>query len=204
MEDASKMLDTHVLGAIRVLKGVLPTFRAQKSGLIINMSSFSGLVGIPGGGIYVMCKFALEGLSETYAAELSSFNIRVVILEPGAFKTDVVKKAQGDHLKKFGPHYLDSAVGNTLNLTRSLSDNDAGRSGDPAKLGQRVVEIVTGEGFAEGLGDVLRFPMGRDSLSLIEGKVKKLVRDVEVTKSLACSTDFDGHIGVGAAELLKS
>lgn len=198
------MLDTHVLGAIRVLKGVLPTLRAQKSGTIINMSSFSGMVGVPAAGLYNMCKFALEGLSETYQAELSSFNIRVIILEPGAFKTEVLRKARGEDLSKFGLHYLNSAVGHTLELTRGLAEDDSSVAGDPAKLGQRVIEIVSGEGFAKGTHDVLRFPMGRDSVSLIEGKVKKLVQDIELTKPLACSTDFDGHAGSVTSDLLKS
>ena len=196
------MVDTHVFGAMRVLKGVLPVFRAQRSGVIINMSSFSGLLGSPGAGLYCMCKFALEGISEAYQAELAAFNIRVVILEPGAFRTNVLKRALGSGLDGIGAHYMESAAGNTIRITRALTANEKELvSGDPDKLGQRVVEIVEGAGAAKGLEKVLRFPMGRDSISLIDEKVKKLLEDLELTKGFAQSTDYDGHRGGGATNV---
>ena len=63
------MLSTHLLGAIRVLKGILPFFRLNKSGTVVNMSSIFGQVAVPGNGVYSLCKFALEGASEALAAE---------------------------------------------------------------------------------------------------------------------------------------
>lgn len=105
------MLATHLFGAIRVLKGVLPFFRAQQSGTVVNMSSILGQVAVPGGGVYSLCKFALEGASEALAAELATFGIRVVILEPGQFRTGLIGTPGVLGSGVVGDHYQSSAVG---------------------------------------------------------------------------------------------
>lgn len=196
------MFDTHVLGAIRVLKGVLPFFRKQNSGAIVNMSSFSGIAGTPGAGLYCISKFALEGLSETLQHELAPFNIRVIILEPGAFRTTIMKKATAPDLGGIGQHYMQTAVGDTIRITQELADSaEQLVSGDPVKLGQRVFEIVHGVGHAEGTERILRFPFGNDALQIIGSKVEGLVKEFSLTKVLAKSANFDGHEGSGAAGL---
>lgn len=196
------MLETHVLGAIRVLKGVLPFFRAQKSGTIVSMSSFSGMVGIPGAGLYNICKFALEGLSETLQRELRSFDVRVIILEPGAFRTSILKKATDPDTASIGSHYLASAVGDTIKITRSMAESPEELiAGDPARLGQRVYEIVHATGAGRGLDHVLRFPFGTDSLHLIEAKINSLSKDFEQTRELALSANFEGETRLGGINL---
>jgi short-subunit dehydrogenase len=72
---------------VRVTNAVLPTMRQQRSGLIINVSSLAGLVGVPGQGFYAASKHALEGYTETLQSELQQFNIRVSLVEPGFFRT---------------------------------------------------------------------------------------------------------------------
>lgn len=196
------MFNTHVFGAIRVVKAVLPFFRAQNSGVIINMSSFSGITGTAGAGLYCMCKFALEGLSETLQRELSPFNIRVIILEPGAFRTSILKKATDTATPGIGAHYLDSAVGDTIRITQSLAERpDELVSGDPDKLGQRIVQIVNATGLAAGTESILRFPFGNDALHLIGSKIETLVQEFGLTKSLAQSVNVAGHDGSGASGL---
>ncbi|KAJ9612958.1 hypothetical protein H2200_002899 [Cladophialophora chaetospira] len=204
IEDITRMLDTHVIGAIRVTKGVLPTMRAQESGVIVNMSSFSGFIGHAGCGLYSMSKFALEGISEVWAAELGPFGIRVVLLEPGAFRTLLVKKVKADTVTRseIGVHYLETDVGKTIQITEDLADNPEKLvAGDPSKLAERVMEIVDVTGHAKETRDVLRFPLGKDSLHIIEGKLRKLQSDFEATKALAQSTDYDAHVGGGAGDL---
>ena len=81
--------DTNLLGTIRVTQQVLPTMRAQKSGIIVNISSVVGRFGLPGMSAYVATKFAMEGLSESLSHEVAQFGIKVVLVEPGVVKTKI-------------------------------------------------------------------------------------------------------------------
>jgi len=80
-------LDLNVVGTIRVAKAVLPKMRAQKSGLIIQLSSVVGRIAVPGFGVYNASKWAVEGISEAMRYELAPHGIDVVIVEPGPFAT---------------------------------------------------------------------------------------------------------------------
>ncbi len=81
-------LDLNIVGNIRVAKAVLPGMRAQKSGLIIQISSIAGRVAVPGFGIYNASKWGVEGLSEAMRYELAPLGIDVAIVEPGPFSTN--------------------------------------------------------------------------------------------------------------------
>jgi NAD(P)-dependent dehydrogenase (short-subunit alcohol dehydrogenase family) len=90
MDEIKRQFETNFFGAIRTIKEVLPTMRDQKSGIIVNVSSLSGLVGIPAQCIYCSSKFALEGLSESISYELQPFGIKVILIEPGVINTSFV------------------------------------------------------------------------------------------------------------------
>jgi short-subunit dehydrogenase len=90
IEEIKKQFETNLFGAIRTIKEVLPTMREQKNGIIINISSIAGVVGIPAECIYVSTKFALEGLTESISYELQPYGIKVVIIEPGVINTNFV------------------------------------------------------------------------------------------------------------------
>src|SRR6187399_447381 len=77
IETAMRVFDTNFWGVVRVTNAVLPTMRKKRSGLIINVSSLAGLVGVPGQGFYAASKHALEGYTETLQTELQQFDIRV-------------------------------------------------------------------------------------------------------------------------------
>ena len=90
IDEAKKQFETNFFGAIRTIKEVLPTLRKQKNGIIINVTSLAGVVGIPAECIYVSTKFALEGLSESISYELQPYGIKVIIIEPGVINTNFV------------------------------------------------------------------------------------------------------------------
>ena len=90
IEEIKKQFETNLFGAIRTIKEVLSTMREQKNGIIINVSSIAGVVGIPAECIYVSTKFALEGLTESISYELQPYGIKVVIIEPGVINTNFV------------------------------------------------------------------------------------------------------------------
>lgn len=93
MEEASgdevkKQIDTNLIGVINTIQEVLPQMRKQKSGIIINITSVAGSFGMPMFSLYNATKFAIEGLSESLAFELSTFGIKVKTVAPGAFRTN--------------------------------------------------------------------------------------------------------------------
>ncbi|UII26735.1 SDR family oxidoreductase [Fulvivirga maritima] len=93
-EQINKLFDTNVYGPMRVTRAILPHFRAQKSGVIINISSQGGRITFPTCGMYHATKFALEGFTEALAYELIPFNIRTKIVEPGSTATKFVGAAE--------------------------------------------------------------------------------------------------------------
>ncbi len=82
IEEAQAQLETNFFGVLRVCQAVLPAMRAQREGLIVNVSSIGGLVGLPFQALYSAAKFAVEGLTEALRMEVRSFGIRVVLIEP--------------------------------------------------------------------------------------------------------------------------
>lgn len=90
IEEIKKQFETNLFGAIRTIKEVLPTMREQKNGIIINVTSIAGIVGVPAECIYVSTKFALEGLSESISYELRPYGIKLILIEPGVINTNFV------------------------------------------------------------------------------------------------------------------
>jgi NAD(P)-dependent dehydrogenase (short-subunit alcohol dehydrogenase family) len=88
-DELRHVYDVNVFGAWGMVKAVLPHMRAARAGLIVNVSSMAGRMTFPGLGAYGSSKFALEGLSESWRHELRPFGIRVVAVEPGAYRTDI-------------------------------------------------------------------------------------------------------------------
>ena len=88
IEEVKDQYETNLFGTLRMVKAVVPAMRQQRSGLIINLSSISGLIPFPLFGIYSSSKFAVESLSESLRFELSPFGIKVVLVEPGSFLTN--------------------------------------------------------------------------------------------------------------------
>ncbi|MEM7123048.1 MAG: SDR family oxidoreductase [Pseudomonadota bacterium] len=88
MESVRRQFDTNVIGLIEVTKAVLPLFRAQQSGTIVNVSSVGGKITMPLGTLYHGTKFAVEGMSEALHYELAPLGIKVKIIQPGAIETD--------------------------------------------------------------------------------------------------------------------
>ena len=88
MENIRRQFDTNVIGLLETTKAVLPHFRQQKSGVIVNISSIGGKMAFPLGTLYHGTKFAVEGISEALSYELESIGIKVKLVEPGAIATD--------------------------------------------------------------------------------------------------------------------
>lgn len=92
VEEIRQQYETNILGVVRLVKAAAPLLREQRKGLIVNISSLSGLLTLPFSGPYSSSKYALESLSDAWRLELAPFGIKVVLVEPGAFQTAFSQK----------------------------------------------------------------------------------------------------------------
>ncbi len=107
IEHIKKQFETNLFGAIRTIQQVLPIMRDQRSGIIVNISSISGQIGFPAQSVYVSTKFALEGLTESFAYEVQPYGISVVLIEPGVINTNFVENIMiPDNMQRISSHLL--------------------------------------------------------------------------------------------------
>jgi len=116
MEAIKQQFETNLFGPIRMIKEVLPIMRKQRDGIIINVSSISGMLGIPGSSAYVSTKFALEGLSESISYEIEPYGIKLILIEPGVINTNFVSNLNL-------PNPVDNRTQKTILKGRASSDN---------------------------------------------------------------------------------
>ena len=179
MADLRAVLDVMFFGAVAMTKAVVPLLRGQGSGTIVQMSSMGGLLAPPAFGAYCAAKFALEGLSEALAAEVGPLGVKVLIVEPGAFRTSFGGSAM--HRSRTIDAYAE-----TTGATRAAVDGmDGSQPGDPAKAAAAIVRAV-------GAPDApLRLALGGDAVDAIRGKIAGLERDLESWEDVSRATALD-------------
>ena len=152
--------------------------------------------------MYNSTKAAGESLHETLQIELAPFNIRSIVLTAGLYRTGVCSNAPLP-AHGFNQNYLEgTAVGPVMGLFSGIiADPETNMPGDPTKFGERVVEVVDGTGYGSGLQKHGRVFTGRDSLEMAQKKIDILNVDLEASRKIAASTDFDGHTGRGVAQV---
>lgn len=138
IEEAKALFETNVFGLLRVCHAVLPTMRAQRSGLIVNIGSIGGLMGLPYQGLYSASKFAVEGLSASLRMEVRPWHIDVVVLAPGDIKTPFT--AHRRHTAASARSEVYQAA-----YARALAriEADEQQGADPAVVGRALVRIAT-------------------------------------------------------------
>ena len=178
-DEARAMFDVHVFGVWNVLRAVLPLFRANKGGHIMNVSSVFGLVAGPGWGLYNATKFALEGLTDALAQEVAEFGIKVTLVEPGYFRTDFLTT---DSLAL--PANPLAAYGPVRETTRVHLGLQGSQLGDPAKAAAAMITLA-----GSGAGPLHQL-LGSDSYAYATAKLEAMRTDFEAGRALALSTDF--------------
>jgi NAD(P)-dependent dehydrogenase (short-subunit alcohol dehydrogenase family) len=173
--------ETNVFGALNAIRAILPQMRQQRSGYILNLSSVGGVVSFPGSGIYCSTKFALEGISEALAAEVAPLGIKIIIVEPGAFRTDF----SGRSLVVSGTQIADYEQ--TVGAMRQwLRDIDGKQPGDPLKAAAAMIKAVESE------DPPLRLALGADAVEAINNKLDSVRSQLESWKQVALDTAFEG------------
>ncbi|KAK3679613.1 hypothetical protein LTR37_021363 [Vermiconidia calcicola] len=191
MDAIRAQFETNLIGALTVTKASIPHLRAQRSGTIVNISSTSGISGNAGYSLYAASKFALEGASESLAAELAPFKIRVLVVEPGAFRTNF-QSAAASAEQGVSDAYKGTPADAIAQRMRSVHGTQAG---DPAKAGQAIVEVVTGQGRGADVvwngGSVLRLPLGKDAVQRAYAKLNNFSANVEQVRHISEWAIFD-------------
>lgn len=176
MEEWRQQMDTNFFGVVEVSRSVLPIMRRQGEGCIINVSSVSGLLGFPGYAPYAASKFAVEGFSESLRQELLPFGIRVILVEPGSFRTPIWGKGLGGIRIHAGSPYQQQ-----LEEVLRYSRRTAETAPDPRQVAELIGRLVLKR------APKLRYPIGKGSLVLILGKALLPWKILErfIAKSLA-------------------
>ena len=185
VEEASEaevraVFENNLFGMLAVTRAVLPSMREHRSGTIVNVSSVGGIASRSGGGIYAGTKFAIEGVSEAMRAELAPLGIRVVIVEPGAFRTDFHDPGS----IRFSERVIEDYAATSGEFRDAAVSTNHRQRGDPRKAAAAMIEAATA---AE---PPLRLVLGADALARIEAKLDQVRADLDAWREVTVSTDL--------------
>lgn len=173
--------DTNVFGLMHVTRAVLPVMRARRAGRIFNISSVGGIVGGPSGTLYCASKFAVEGFTESLAAEVRDFGIHVTVVEPGFFRTDFLEPTSVRH----GSQPIADYAAVSQALKTFYDSRSRNQAGDPAKLGLALIAL------ADADQPPVRWAAGTDAVGMVEGKIASLQAELDAWRALSLGTDGD-------------
>ena len=137
LEDVKLQMGTNVMGVVNTIQAVLPVMRRQEKGLIINISSIGGIMGLPFQGFYSASKYAVEGLSEALRMEVKQFNIKVVVIEPGDFATNFTANR-----KIVANGMTSSAYKEQFTKSLAIIEKDEKGGMPPEFLAKKLLKIV--------------------------------------------------------------
>src|SRR6185503_14382085 len=157
------LFDLHVFGPFALTRAVLPHMRERGEGAIVMMSSVGGQVVMPRFGAYCATKFAVEAVADALAAEVNPFGIRVLVVEPGAFRTNLFGPGAAV-MSAENPAYADTAGA----TRRFVEGGDGTQPGDPAKAAAAIRSALAAD------EPPLRLPLGNDAVDGILGHLESV------------------------------
>jgi NAD(P)-dependent dehydrogenase (short-subunit alcohol dehydrogenase family) len=173
------LFEVHLFGPAALIRAVLPHMRSRRAGAIVQMSSMGGQMSFAGFGAYSATKFALEGMSVALADEVRPLGIKVLIVEPGAFRTELF-----GNISASAPtaDYAD-----TVGQTRHVIEVSAGEQpGDPAKAAAAILTAL------DAPDAPLRLPLGDDAVEAILGHLDSTRADIAAWEKVARDTRLPG------------
>jgi NAD(P)-dependent dehydrogenase (short-subunit alcohol dehydrogenase family) len=176
IDDLRTLMDTMFFGAVALTKAVLPQMRERRSGAIVQISSMGGQISPPGFGAYCSAKFALEAISESLATEVEPYGIRVLLVEPGSFRTEF----GGDrmHYSRDSGLYTETAGANRA----AIESLDGSQPGDPRKAAAAILEVLDADRAP------LRLALGADAVDAIRAKHERLRADLDDWEAISRAT----------------
>ncbi len=177
--DVRELFETNFFGLVAVTKAVLPGMRARRSGAIVNISSVAGRLAQPGSGYYSATKFAVGGLSDALRKEVGPLGIKVIVVEPGGFRTDFAGRSLQQSRGTI-PDYADTA-----GRRRKESSNADGRQpGDPVRAAQAIIKAV------EDPNPPFRLLLGRFAVDRVRAELDAQRKELDAWEETAVNTDF--------------
>jgi Short-chain alcohol dehydrogenase of unknown specificity len=178
-EEIRRQFETNVFGLFSLTRLVLPGMRARRSGHIVNISSVGGLMAFPATGYYHATKWAVEGFSESLSREVAPLGIKVIIVEPGRFRTDWAGRSVIESKTVIDDY--DATAGERRRQAKGYTGT---QPGDPARGAAAIIETV------DAANPPLRLPLGSDAYTLLSDRLEELRANFEAVKHLSTSTDF--------------
>jgi NAD(P)-dependent dehydrogenase (short-subunit alcohol dehydrogenase family) len=181
MEEIRAQMETNFFGAVALTKEALPLMREHGGGHIVQVSSQSGFRASGGFGIYNASKFALEGFSEALAQEVQPFGIKVVIVEPGPFRTQFL----GSSAKT--PQQTLDAYSKTpvAQMYQYMERMNGKQEGDPEKAASAIVDYIHNN------REPLRLPLGKTTIQGMRAKLASVEKDITANEAISVSTVFE-------------
>jgi NAD(P)-dependent dehydrogenase (short-subunit alcohol dehydrogenase family) len=181
LEDFRAQIETTLFGPMNVTRAVLPVMRAQRSGLVVAISSTAGIVGQAFCTAYAASKFGVEGWIESLTPEVAPFGIRTMLVEPGFFRTELLTPES----TRYADSSIDDYVERTEQTVAAWSGMNGQQGGDPAKLANALVRLASQD------EPPLRFAAGADAVKAIEKKAKDLLAQADAYRELSSSLAYD-------------
>lgn len=177
-DEVRRQFDVNVFGPLRVLRAVLPSMRARRSGHILNITSIGGLQGMPAAGIYNGSKFALEGIGISLARQLEPLGIRVTNIEPGPFRTEWAGPS-ATHTRSGEADYAH--IDKNVDEIEVYSGTQVG---DPVRAARAMFDVVRLE------KPPIHLPLGAMAYRVARAKYKATLDEFDAFEYLGLPTDF--------------
>ncbi|MCO8271453.1 SDR family NAD(P)-dependent oxidoreductase [Actinoplanes sp. TRM 88003] len=180
-ETVRRTFDLNLFAVVDVIRAVLPGMRARGDGWIVTMSSVAGLVGAPGFGYYSAAKFALEGLSETLRQEVEPFGVRVLVVEPGAFRTNAYASFESEPVNETVDAYVPMVEG----VKAAFVDANGNQAGDPERGVQAVISAMNAPVPPQ------RIVLGNSGYDVVVAVHENALVELRAHEKLSRGADFD-------------
>ena len=174
-------IETTFFGPVNLTRAALPVMRAQRSGLVVTISSTAGLEGGEFTSAYAASKFAVEGWMESLAPEVAPFGIRTMLVEPGFFRTELLTPESTKYAESSIADYAERTE-QTVTAWKSM---DGQQGGDPAKLADALVQLAAQD------EPPLRFPAGADAVTTFADRAKLLLEQANANRELSSNLAHD-------------
>ncbi len=175
-------IETTLLGPVNVTRAALPQLRAQRSGLVITISSTAGITSaVEFTSAYAASKFGVEGWMEALAPEVAPFGIKTMLVEPGFFRTELLSPQSTQYAEASIADYAER----TAATVEAWQGMDGKQGGDPAQLADAIVELAALE------QPPVRFAAGADAIAAFEQKAHQLLAQADAHRELSTSLAHD-------------
>ena len=180
-EEFRVQIETTLFGPVNVTRATLPIMRAQRSGLVVTISSTAGIAGGEFLTAYAASKFGVEGWMESLDPEVAPFGIHTMLVEPGFFRTELLTPESTNYAESSIADYTERTE-QTVAAWKSMNGQ---QGGDPAKLADALVHLAARD------EPPLRFPAGPDAVATFENRAKLLLELADANRELSSNLDHD-------------